>query len=788
MWRRNLCSRAGRSAFWWLVRNRTTRKDVGVPRWRCCLRLRVFSSHRLLLRQRSISRGSFGSTFRRRRSGPRCCEFSEQAQLQVIVESRLAESVSAPTLKGEYTRGNALKVLLEGSGLTFRMVGNAAIAIHAAHSGADARETGSAGTAVQGLNAGAGVGEYFRRSERRSAAATRGRRARHAGEPGRDHRRRHPPPRPLRRRNTRADRSDSGGHGCCTSSGHFDVGQLLQFTAPSFNSNRQVGADGADHIDSATLRGLGPDQTLVLVNGKRQHSVALVNVYGSRARGNTGTDLNTIPALAIERIDVLRDGAAAQYGSDAIAGVINIGLKRSTALDVLAASGEYTRGDGRSSQLAANYGFGLGERGFMNLTAEYLAARPFESQRRSVPSASRDRRRRRGEPHAVRERRRRHRRDAAKSISMAACRIARETPARTTARGINPPCGLSDAHSSAQFGADVSEWLRAAHRHGRGRSLAHRRGPYEPGRLERGSERHAWPQPDGLRHRLDAECLDRQRRSHGRRPRDLAHLVRRRRLQLHAEHDRSRCHALLRRCDRRDQRRIRRRESPRDLRHPRRRARLLGRLRRSRRRQCRQPGISRLQARRRDRQESTRCGRLRGRRNADHGQVPARCRSSLRALQRLRRCADRQACVVIRDQRWTAAARIGERRLPGALAAAAVLQLHDHELRARRADRYRHRAERQSDRAGGGSSEPAAGEIAQRLAGIRVRAVQQCFDHARRLRGRCAGPHRSDPGNQHQRSHEPRDRIVAGGAGGDERRQSAVPGERRRYAHQGSWT
>jgi iron complex outermembrane receptor protein len=110
----------------------------------------------------------------------------------------------------------------------------------------------------------------------------------------------------------------------------------------------------------------------VLVNGKRQHSVALVNVYGSRARGNTGTDLNTIPALAIERIDVLRDGAAAQYGSDAIAGVINIGLKRSRGLDVLASSGEYAEGDGRSSQLAANYGFGIGERGFMNLTAEYL--------------------------------------------------------------------------------------------------------------------------------------------------------------------------------------------------------------------------------------------------------------------------------------------------------------------------------------------------------------------------------------------------------------------------------
>jgi iron complex outermembrane receptor protein len=137
-----------------------------------------------------------------------------------------------------------------------------------------------------------------------------------------------------------------------------------------------VGADGADHVDSAALRGLGPDQTLVLVNGKRQHSVSLVNVYGSRARGNTGTDLNTIPALAIERVDVLRDGAAAQYGSDAIAGVINIGLKRREGLEVVAATGEYSEGDGRNRQVAVNYGLGVGERGFLNVTGEYLERGP----------------------------------------------------------------------------------------------------------------------------------------------------------------------------------------------------------------------------------------------------------------------------------------------------------------------------------------------------------------------------------------------------------------------------
>jgi len=307
--------------------------------------------------------------------GAALLRFSEQAQLQVIVESRLAESVSAPPLKGAYTRGDALKLLLRGSGLTFRMVGNAAIAIHAV--GSDPYEPGSvpAGTAVQGLGAGAGIGEYFRRSDRRNAPRRQADEFDAAGNLGEI----------IVVGTRRLDRSAAEAPvpidqipvtRLLRSSGRFDVGQLLQFSAPSFNSNRQVGADGADHIDSATLRGLGPDQTLVLVNGKRQHSVALVNVYGSRARGNTGTDLNTIPALAIERIDVLRDGAAAQYGSDAIAGVINIGLKRGAGLDVLASSGEYTEGDGRSTQLAANYGFGVGERGFMNLTAEYLERDP----------------------------------------------------------------------------------------------------------------------------------------------------------------------------------------------------------------------------------------------------------------------------------------------------------------------------------------------------------------------------------------------------------------------------
>ncbi|MBZ5857962.1 TonB-dependent receptor [Flavihumibacter profundi] len=154
----------------------------------------------------------------------------------------------------------------------------------------------------------------------------------------------------------------------------YDLNQALTYLAPSFNSNRQSSADGTEHIDPASLRGLGPDQVLVLVNGKRRHTTSLVNYQGTVGNGSVGTDLNTIPAAAIERIEVLRDGAAAQYGSDAIAGVINVVLKKNNHdLNVNVTGGATSKGDGGTAQLNLNKGWSLGKNGgYLNLTGDML--------------------------------------------------------------------------------------------------------------------------------------------------------------------------------------------------------------------------------------------------------------------------------------------------------------------------------------------------------------------------------------------------------------------------------
>jgi iron complex outermembrane recepter protein len=155
------------------------------------------------------------------------------------------------------------------------------------------------------------------------------------------------------------------------STGRTETAQILQQLAPSVNFPRASISDGTDHVRPATLRGLAPDQALVLVNGKRRHTGALVNVNGSVGRGSAAVDLNAIPASMIERIEVLRDGAAAQYGSDAIAGVVNIVLKTTGPGEISSTLGQTSEGDGAVAQGAVDGGMSSPRGSYFHAGAEY---------------------------------------------------------------------------------------------------------------------------------------------------------------------------------------------------------------------------------------------------------------------------------------------------------------------------------------------------------------------------------------------------------------------------------
>lgn len=182
------------------------------------------------------------------------------------------------------------------------------------------------------------------------------------------------------------------------STGRVETAQMLQAAAPSFNFPRPAVADGTDHVRPATLRGLAPDQTLVLVNGKRRYTSALINNNGTVGRGTSAVDLNAIPASMIDRIEILRDGAAAQYGSDAIAGVINIILKGATAGGASVQAGQFNtdveglgkRNDGGNVTAAADQGFNWGNGSYVHAGVEWrnraMTNRTFADPRQQYPA------------------------------------------------------------------------------------------------------------------------------------------------------------------------------------------------------------------------------------------------------------------------------------------------------------------------------------------------------------------------------------------------------------------
>lgn len=161
-----------------------------------------------------------------------------------------------------------------------------------------------------------------------------------------------------------------------TQGGRTDLTSGLKTVAPSFNTPRPTGSSFADFATPISLRGLSAGQTLVLVNGKRRHTVGELNQANSLGRGDITYDLNPIPPGAVKRVEVLRDGAAAQYGSDAIAGVINLVLDDSVGGAIKGTLGTNTAGDGAWKDLSASYGARLGDGGVIRATFHYLDQNP----------------------------------------------------------------------------------------------------------------------------------------------------------------------------------------------------------------------------------------------------------------------------------------------------------------------------------------------------------------------------------------------------------------------------
>lgn len=170
------------------------------------------------------------------------------------------------------------------------------------------------------------------------------------------------------------------------SSGQTSIDHMLTYKIPSYNSTQQTISDATAHFDPADLRGLGPSRTLVLINGKRKNQSALVYVNDTPGKGEVGTDMKSIPTAAIERVEVLRDGASAQYGSDAIAGVVNIILKKNISYSTISInSGITTKGDGFNIGADLNTTLTVGEKGFINFTLSYYKQE--ETNRSGKPGA-----------------------------------------------------------------------------------------------------------------------------------------------------------------------------------------------------------------------------------------------------------------------------------------------------------------------------------------------------------------------------------------------------------------
>ena len=318
-------------------------------------------------------------------------ELARQSGVQIIFFSKIADGYSAPSVEGHVTLDFALHRLLSGTKLTYRRLNPTTIEVRRLSDLGDASGASAAPQTFDGAPAVSAA----------AAAGSGGARIAGAGDPL-------PVADPARTTSANQVAQTAGADPAGSSSasslqtvvvtgtralnrtvatslapidvltpkalldtGAPNLATALRALLPSFNFPQPSVTDATDAAQPAQLRGLSPDETLVLIDGKRQHSTAIVNVNSSLGRGSSPVDLNAIPIDAIDHIEVLRDGAAAQYGSDAIAGVINIILKhgaRGGAASVT--GGRYSKGDGATWQGGADGGLALGSKGWLRVSAD----------------------------------------------------------------------------------------------------------------------------------------------------------------------------------------------------------------------------------------------------------------------------------------------------------------------------------------------------------------------------------------------------------------------------------
>lgn len=270
--------------------------------------------------------------------GQTLVQISRQSGVPIAFDPQHVAGQRAPALQGRYSSDQALEQVLQGSGLEYRQ-GEEGVVISAAPAAAAAAGKARAQGASQDVRLEQVIVTGTRAQERTASASLS----------------------PI----------DIISAESLGATGSEELGAVLARLIPSISFPRPSLVDGAELARPAQLRGLSPDQVLVLVNGKRRHSGAFVNLGGAAGRGSAPVDLNAIPISAIDHIEVLRDGASARYGSDAIAGVINVILKHdASGGSVSTRFGQYNKGDGIQRQASANTGLALGDKGWLNLSAE----------------------------------------------------------------------------------------------------------------------------------------------------------------------------------------------------------------------------------------------------------------------------------------------------------------------------------------------------------------------------------------------------------------------------------